>query len=54
LNSLRESYRKLMRRIFNVSKQFKKIGWGTTPHEAEVTSLNPHSPSCVDMSKKIK
>jgi len=25
---------------------------GTMPHEAEVTSSNPPSPSCVDMSKK--
>jgi hypothetical protein len=27
---------------------------GTMPHEAEVTSSNPPSPSCVDMSKKKK
>jgi hypothetical protein len=27
---------------------------GTTPHEAEVTSSNHPSPSCVDMSKKKK
>jgi hypothetical protein len=27
---------------------------GTTPHEVEVTSSNPLSPSYVDMSKKKK
>jgi hypothetical protein len=27
---------------------------GITPHEAEIISLNPSSPSCVDMSKKKK
>jgi len=27
---------------------------GTTPHEADVTSSNSLSPSCVDMSKKKK
>jgi hypothetical protein len=25
---------------------------GTTPNEASITNLNPHLPSCVDMSKK--
>jgi len=27
---------------------------GTTPHEADVTSSNSLSPSCVDMKKKKK